>query len=207
MPDFCTCGAELPVDARFCHRCGKPQRAEDLLRDEAVETAFVREPAPVKPPAAVPAPGFQNPIALRVALLAASLATLLFLLIQYGFVVWLVGAGFLAAYLFSRRTQQVLSVRSGAYLGWITGILNFALLAVLFAVSAALSGDQLAQLYQEQLRQMPATDPKVAEAVKMLETPGGMAAVFLTSFAFLFAVVTAFCTAGGALGAKILHKD
>jgi predicted amidophosphoribosyltransferase len=28
MPEFCTCGAELPPDARFCHRCGKPQREE-----------------------------------------------------------------------------------------------------------------------------------------------------------------------------------
>ncbi len=26
MPDFCTCGAQLPPDALFCHKCGKPQR-------------------------------------------------------------------------------------------------------------------------------------------------------------------------------------
>ena len=31
MPEFCTCGAELPPDARFCHRCGKPQREETAL--------------------------------------------------------------------------------------------------------------------------------------------------------------------------------
>ena len=23
--EFCTCGAQLPPDARFCHKCGKPQ--------------------------------------------------------------------------------------------------------------------------------------------------------------------------------------
>jgi len=26
MPDNCTCGAELPPDSLFCHKCGKPQR-------------------------------------------------------------------------------------------------------------------------------------------------------------------------------------
>jgi hypothetical protein len=31
-------------------------------------------------------------------------------------------AGFLAVYLYSRRTGQTLSIRSGARMGWITGI-------------------------------------------------------------------------------------
>ena len=26
MPEFCSCGAQLPPDALFCHKCGKPQR-------------------------------------------------------------------------------------------------------------------------------------------------------------------------------------
>src|ERR1017187_9471093 len=26
MPEFCTCGAQLPPDSLFCHKCGKPQR-------------------------------------------------------------------------------------------------------------------------------------------------------------------------------------
>ena len=25
VPEYCTCGAQLPPDARFCHKCGKPQ--------------------------------------------------------------------------------------------------------------------------------------------------------------------------------------
>ena len=44
MPEFCTCGAELPPDSRFCHKCGKPQREEiaveepqAILREERIE--------------------------------------------------------------------------------------------------------------------------------------------------------------------------
>ena len=47
MADFCTCGAELPPDALFCHKCGKPQR--EIVEPEPwriqrayVEGAFLR---------------------------------------------------------------------------------------------------------------------------------------------------------------------
>lgn len=208
MTEFCSCGAALPPDARFCHRCGKPQREADLAR-EAAERIVVMplETAPEGPVEIVAAPDFHNPIAVRAALLAASLGTLLFLLIRFGFVIWLVGAGFLGTWLFERRSRQTLTVRAGARMGWLTGVLSFVILTVLFSVSAALSDGQLAQMYREQLQQMPAGDPKMAEAIQMLETPGGMAMVFVTSLIFLFMMVTAFCTAGGALGAKVLDKS
>src|SRR5689334_2027095 len=54
MADFCTCGAQLPEDARFCHRCGKPQRNE----------TFAVEPTPeiVEIPAVASAnPSFHHP--------------------------------------------------------------------------------------------------------------------------------------------------
>ncbi len=39
MPDFCTCGAQLPLDALFCHKCGKPQR--DVIEPEPeIESAL-----------------------------------------------------------------------------------------------------------------------------------------------------------------------
>ncbi|MFN0170356.1 MAG: hypothetical protein ACKV22_28385 [Bryobacteraceae bacterium] len=208
MPEYCSCSAELPPDARFCHRCGKPQREADLAREAAERIVVAPVETPVEAPVEIVAagPNFHNPIAVRAALLAASLGTLLFLLIRFGFVIWLVGAGFLGTWLFARRSRQTLTVRAGARMGWLTGVLSFVLLTVLFSVSAALSEGQLAQMYREQLQQMPAGDPKMAEAIQMLETPGGMAMVFVTSFAFLFMMVTAFCTAGGALGAKVLDK-
>ena len=68
MPEFCSCGAQLPPDARFCHKCGKPQRAEILVEEEPEPTAIqeARLPPPSAPtPAAL---NFRNPVAVRVGL-------------------------------------------------------------------------------------------------------------------------------------------
>ncbi|MBK9171135.1 MAG: zinc ribbon domain-containing protein [Bryobacterales bacterium] len=209
MPDYCTCGAELPADARFCHKCGKPQREEPTIFESPDPIPWSPRAIELPQVTAIPAgPGFHNPIALRAGLAAACLATVLNLVIQFGFVIWLVGAGFFAAYLFHRRSGQPLTVRGGARMGWITGILSFVITTVLFTVSIVGSQVKLSEMYQEQLRNMPvADDARMAEAVRMLETPGGQALFFFTSFLFLFAIVTVFCTAGGALGAKVLQKD
>src|ERR1700751_3927993 len=49
----CTCGAQLPDDARFCHRCGKPQFEDDIarLRDEKIRE--VQAALPVSTPSKV----------------------------------------------------------------------------------------------------------------------------------------------------------
>ena len=60
MPDFCTCGAELPPDARFCHRCGKPQREEVIPETAERRVEIAAAVAPV-PPSAAALPGRQLP--------------------------------------------------------------------------------------------------------------------------------------------------
>src|SRR5436190_13244361 len=94
VPEFCTCGAELPPDARFCHKCGKPQREE--LTPEPPPN-WQSEPKPTfvtNIPAPPPRPSFRNPAAVRVGFFAACLASLLCTVFAYAFVVWLVAAGF-----------------------------------------------------------------------------------------------------------------
>ena len=72
MPEFCTCGAQLPPDALFCHKCGKPQR--DIVTPEIEPNTY---PAAVEASVAPPPPAprlqplplnFHNPIAVRIAL-------------------------------------------------------------------------------------------------------------------------------------------
>src|ERR1019366_3176643 len=54
MPEFCTCGAQLPPDALFCHKCGKPQReliAPEFQIPENAESALPPAPVPLAPDA------------------------------------------------------------------------------------------------------------------------------------------------------------
>ncbi len=203
MPEFCTCGAQLPPDARFCHKCGKPQREEIAV--EPVEVF-----APPQPPLveAVPlqALSFRNPVALRVGLLAAGLLCLMMMIpgVNYGAVVWWLGAGYLSVWIYKRRTGQRLNVRSGARMGWITGVISCALLTLLFAFFL-LAIRQMGGLdaIKHGLKDFAFQQGSVDEALKMLQDPSRM----LRSLIATFIMLTLTCTAGGALGAKMLGKD
>src|SRR3954453_7443593 len=63
--EYCTCGAKLPEDARFCHKCGKPQF--ELIEPEEPAVVEPVPPVPVQPPPQPQGVGFRNPAAVRVA--------------------------------------------------------------------------------------------------------------------------------------------
>lgn len=207
MSETCTCGAELLPESRFCHKCGRPLREEPVVVSSAPAPVPVLEELPAETLALLH-PSFHNPIAIRVGLLAASIATLLNLVLIYGFVIWLVAAGFFSAYLFNRRTGQILTIRAGARMGWITGILSFVILTVLFTISILSITNQaggIAAFYRQQMGSTP--DANMEQALRLLETVNGQIMMFVLSLLFLFTVVTVFCAAGGALGAKILDRE
>jgi len=209
---FCTCGAQLPPDARFCHKCGKPQFEENApaVEPEIAETAS-RAPEFPQAVSAPALPSFHNPVAVRTAFLAASVAALLSSTpyVSLGCAVWFFAGGFFAVYLFRRRTGQLLSVRDGGRMGWITGVFTFLIITVLTTISAISTGSSggIGATLREQLRSMPMGDGKAEEALRMLETPGGVAAVIFFSLVLVFVSVMLLCVAGGAAGAKVLQKD
>ena len=203
MPEFCTCGAHLPPDARFCHKCGKPQREEIVV--EPVEV-FAPPQAPSVEAAPLQALSFRNPIALRVGLLAAGLLCLMMMIpgVNYAAVVWWLGAGYFSVWIYKRRTGQRLNVRGGARMGWITGIISCALLTLLFGFFL-LAIRQMGGLdaIKDGLKDFAFQQGSVDEALKMLKDPSKM----LRSLIATFIMLTLTCTAGGALGAKMLSKD
>ncbi len=208
MPEFCTCGAELPPDARFCHKCGKPQREEDLA---APAPEVPRAPEPVWIGLALPPVSFRNPLAVRTAVLASSLAVLIEMipLLAYGFPIWLAAAGFFAVYLYDRRAGVSLRVRQGARLGWITGVISFALRTVLLTIGlifASTRAGGIQALYRKQLEGMSLPSPALQDTLHFLENPAGLTFVILTSLIFFFLLIALFTIAGGALGAKVLDK-
>jgi hypothetical protein len=206
MPDFCTCGAQLPPDARFCHKCGKPQREE----------LFVPPPEVVQPPitilkAAPPvAPSFRNPVAVRVGLFVASIATFLCLAVPFGFVIWLPSAGFTSVYLYTRRTGQSLTIRGGARMGWMAGILSFVIITVMFTlgtVAVSIQPGGVMEAFREAAKARPLPANQLDDVMQMLSSPAGQAAIYIGTLLISFMVTSVFCTAGGALGAKVLEKD
>ena len=214
MPEFCTCGAELPPDARFCHRCGKPQREEDVPETVArpPEVVIAAAPGPdAAPPSTPPRVNFHNATAVRIGLLMAGLASLLSALPTMalglaGLAIWWVIAGFLSVYIYRRRTGQFLTVDSGLRMGWITGLLGSTITSVVFTVSVVplIRGGGLASLYQEQFHKMYGNDPNVQQALKLLENPSSLALLVVFVLLFFFLIITFLCTAGGALGAKLV---
>jgi hypothetical protein len=208
MPEFCNCGAQLPPDALFCHKCGRPQR--EVVEPEAEpENSVSFAPPPVAAVAAPPEPppiNFHNMVAVRIAIVVAPVAFLLSWIPAVNLLLW-VTAGFLAVFFHRRRTGVLLNVRSGVRLGWVTGVLMFAITTVIFTltvVPVAASGG-IATLFRQQLKNP--TDPNIQEALHMLETAPGLAAILLVMLFMLFIFITLLSMAGGALGAKFVSRN
>ena len=177
MPDICTCGAQLPPDALFCHKCGKPQR--ELLAEEPGERRAAGPPPArrtiLAAPAVSPAPAlFQSRLAMRIGLKVALGATL-FCFLPY--VNWL-GAGFFSVFLYRRRTGQRLNLESGVRMGWITGLLMFSIMALLLTgtivVFNAVGG---VAAFQTQFKN--AIDPKVVAEFESLQSGSGVAILLI----------------------------
>ena len=205
MPDICSCGAQLPADALFCHKCGKPQRLMAAIEPEIAPAA----PPPPPPIAAPPQPlplNFHNPVAVRIAFVVALVTALLSWLPLLNIVMW-AGAGFFAVFLYRRRTGSLLTVRAGVQMGWITGVMSFAITIVFFTATilpTALSGG-IGALFQAQFKNV--ADPNVQEALKMFESGPGLAFLLMLTLFMLFVFICALSIAGGALGAKVIGHD
>jgi hypothetical protein len=211
VTEYCTCGAELPPDARFCHKCGKPQREEPNFAPEVA-------PAPLEPPASVPAAhisppeiGFHNSLAVRVGFLAGSLA---FLVSSLPFLhplvrlFLLLAAGAFSVYLYGRRSGHPMEMRGGARMGWIAGLFCFVIFTVLLTISLAalaflLRDGSMLAFYREQLTAMGMSQNQIQQAVEMFQSPMQIVGMLV----WLFVTSTFIPALGGALAARLLRRD
>ena len=202
MPEYCTCGAQLPPDARFCHKCGKPQREEDLVVEQQ---PIIVAPPPPSPPAEPPPISFRNATAVRVALasgipmfLISAIAGPLALAVP-------VAGGFFAVYLYRRRTGERMTVLAGARLGWISGIIVFAIVTVVLTlVMFMLSQPDFVQSMRDQMAKMSSvSQEELTKRIDLLRTPSGLALGLLETF-LSYTLLTAL---GGAVGAKLLNRN
>jgi uncharacterized protein involved in cysteine biosynthesis len=197
----CTCGAILPEDARFCHKCGKPQFDEDIERLAAEPAAAPPVQQPVQTPAPAPARiGFGNSRAVLVTMGTAACS--LVLLCAAAMVAPLLGplvlclAGFMAVRFYKRRTPEPVSPGGGAFLGLMTGLWLFLVLAICAAVTSIYISSPDGR---EMLR---ASMPKVPEVAKMLDDPHQFLMGILMGLIPTFFIATISAAFGGLLAAR-----
>src|ERR1700683_1060202 len=187
MTETCTCGAQLPPDSLFCHKCGKPQReiAEPELLTPAIPAPVAGAPVPplvTEPRFAMPV-SFRNPVAVRISLLVG-VAAMFFSFLPI--VNWL-AAGFFAVFFYRRKTHNLLNVGAGLQLGWITGLVMSTVWGVIF-MSEGLSG-KLNGVFQEQIKSLPAAnDPSFQQVAQFMASGPGLVIVLGIYFVFITCV-------------------
>ena len=227
MADFCSCGAQLPDDARFCHRCGKPQRADPPPEPEyhsefehppGIEhsaddlRAIAAAAAPAEAPAAI---SFHNANAVRAGFFTAIIIWVLMIIPLGGLagiflkIFVLLGGGFLAVVFYSRRTGQLLTVAAGARLGWITGVLFFVIWVLFFTVTIVVLQDQggLLEAYTKQLQEANAPADTIKQVTDIMQSPEVFGAMMVLMFGVMFVAFTLPMILGGAAAAKALERD
>jgi hypothetical protein len=143
-------------------------------------------------------------------LLAGSLAFLASSMPLHPFIrlLFLLGAGVFAVYLYRKRSGYPVEVRGGARMGWITGLFCFVIFTVLFAISfAALSvlvrdGGMISYI-KEQLGAMGMPEASVQQAMEIFQNPMQIVGMLV----WLFLTSTFVPALGGALGAKLLGRN
>jgi hypothetical protein len=216
VPEFCTCGAELPSGARFCHKCGKPQFELPEV-EQAVPAAEAPQQTPVQGPILPPLPGgpreinFRNGSAVRIGFITSGIVTLLMSLLGYVLgafaLLTLVAGGFLGVYLYLKRTGERVSVKNGARLGWITGVFCFCISTVFTTLTVVGNSESLIAEWKRQLDRSGASEESMRQAMQIFQSPAGLATLIVLSLFLMFIFFTLLPAIGGALGAKVLEKD
>ncbi len=204
MPSRCTCGAVLPEDARFCHKCGKPQFEENAaaaLAEPTSESVQASLEPPVRSNALQTVISFKNSRAVVISLIVAAGAVVCFfpiaLLAPPLFPVFLCAVGFVAVRIYKGRSAESLTTSAGARLGWMTGLWIFLVFAVLLALSAIMVANP--ELWQE-LQTTWARLPQTAPLASLSQHD--FLVRLLVMFPFFFFLFTLLPGLGGILGAK-----
>ena len=197
MPLRCSCGAILPEDARFCHKCGAPQYEEDIARLNAVV-----EPPPAQPQAVSEQPkqqsriGFTNGRALRVTLAVAALSLFASALIG-SFAPPLIlfpivlAAGFTSVRVYLSLTAEKIKVSGGAILGAMTGLWLY--------LPAALSAG-FNFLFTAQGKDALLKALKNAQTAALVDDPAKLAPILTPVLIVALILIVTIGAASGALG-------
>jgi RNA polymerase subunit RPABC4/transcription elongation factor Spt4 len=207
----CTCGAQLPDDARFCHRCGKPQFEEDINRLTEAQPSAPPPPPPSAPPSSQIAIDFGNRRALVVSIAVALLTLVVFttgsVLIPGALLVLplFCFAGYTAARWYIKQTGELITPQGGARLGFMTALWAFLVVAIFSVVFAAFisSPEWRGQLISILSSQGSET---AKEMSKLLQDPRQSILVLMGGLLVNFCLFTFSSMLGGMLGVHFSNK-
>jgi hypothetical protein len=204
----CTCGAVLPEDARFCHKCGKPQFEEDLARLDAVQPVSAQ---PVVVTAAPSTDGRATGIGLnnmRAVLVTMAVAALALFVLYFAALIApplglfvLCGAGFAAARFYKARTTEPLSPGGGAVLGVMTGFWLFLVVVVCAAITSVYVASPTGREF------LRSAMPKMPEVAKMLDDPHQFMMNLLLNLIPVFFIATISAAFGGMLAVRLSSRQ
>jgi hypothetical protein len=216
VSSVCNCGTQLVEGAKFCHRCGKPTFEMPVAEEEEVVTQEVDQLLDqVELSSTVAEINFSNGAAVRVALLVAAIAMVLFVPLAglsgmplLGIILPTLAAGVLSVWFYQRRTGASLTVLAGARMGWITGVFLFALFLVLFTISVipAIESGEMQKVQQAAL-QGSFSEADIARVKEIFENPLMLGLSILLFMGIYFVGATTLSSLGGMLGAKLLGRN
>lgn len=212
VEEICTCGARLVPDALFCHRCGRALRpliAEEEPTEQEDVTPAV-EPAPDRVVATnvlvAPEEGvdFRNRNVVKSCLIAACFSLIFGVVLSpigsgvlFPFVLF--GGGWIASYLYCRKSTRPINARNGAALGWIAGLFTFLiLLAFITLLFMTLAGNpEFVQAVRENSSKYGARAEDINQLLDLPKHPDRLA----LGLGLNFVQLTVFSSLGGLLHA------
>ena len=208
----CTCGAQLPDDARFCHRCGRPQLEEDIARMREDESVPVPTPPPPPPPPA-PKIDFGNRKAVTISIAVAMLTLFVFIassvLAPFAATLFILPlfciSGFVAARWYMKQTGQSITAQAGARLGFMTALWAFLVVVVICVLMAVFVSNpewrsQIVDMVNAQ------GNPAAGQIAKLLEDPRRFIFLMMGELLVNFCLFTFPSMLGGMLGVRFSNK-
>lgn len=207
----CTCGAQLPDDARFCHRCGKPQYEEDIARLEEQERQSIPAPPPAAPPPQTGKIDFTNKRALVISVSVALFTLIIFttgsVLVPGALLILplFCFAGFTASRWYIKQTGQMITPQGGARLGFMTALWAFLVVAIFSVIFAIFIANPE---WREHLISMLSAQQSAAakQMSEMLRDPKQSIIVLMGGLLVNFCLFTFPSMLGGMLGVRFSKK-
>src|SRR4051812_6851768 len=201
----------------FCANCNAPQIRVSMPETESpsFEPGTPGEMQPPAQPVSLSARPPSSPTAID---WSAGGSAVLIAGVMSGFcfflplnLLWIVGGGLLAVWLYNRRRPPYMQISSGtgAKLGAVTGVVGYVLFAIVAILGFVFASERLWAELPTAMRERAGPNPEanVQQLFEMMKTAEGKAFIAVFVMVFAFALFLGLATLGGAIGAALVRRD